>query len=808
MFLARQVTVFSYFRWITYCAMALELIASCTLPTRVQPGKPFVYKTSIDINGHVPGRKDLNERLQNQLDDSLKTRIVSYAGVYREIVRPPAFDTVNIGRSRLFMTSLMHSLGYFHPNIRDTFRIDTVRERFSIKQSWKRLWHSRRYPPRGRWYPTFINFTVTPGKVLRLDSIGYAMATPELQQLVVRNRDKSLLKKNEPYTLQSISDELDRLVVIFRNGGYYKMNKEDLYAEVDTVVAALIDPTLDPFEQIRLLDSLRRKRENPTINVVIKQKPVEDGNKVEKFYIGNVTVYPDANYVEDSLGTPKDTSIVKGYQFICNTNKFKLPFIARNIRLAAGSQYVQRRYYRTINNFTSLGAWQNVDVDLQERYDSVPLLDAFIRLYPAPKQNLNISLETSRNVSDFLTTGQLFGIGVNGRLLNRNAYREAIQTVTNARFGIELGKNLIQTLQVSLAHTINFPRFITPIRINTDSLINPRTVLNLNTAYTDRFLLFRSKSFNTSWGYEWVKGRRREDQDQPGQRWAKTWQYIPLNFEYTKVLKSDSLLHLEDKISSYRFAFNDGIIISQVLSLATRAEKDKNLTLLRGRIEESGAIFGLIKKLELGDLNRFIKVDAEIKHFINREKSQWAFRAFAGYGFVYGKTTDSTGRIVNENNLPFFKAFFAGGPYSMRAWQIRRLGPGSSTLYNPADTVIERFGNMQIELNTEYRFNITTIAGIKVNSALFADIGNIWSREFYPKSDIQVPEASFKLSRLYKDIAIGAGASLRFDFDFFLIRLDWAYKIKDPLYATQNGGWFHDLRLLNGQFQLGIGHPF
>jgi outer membrane protein assembly factor BamA len=115
---------------------------------------------------------------------------------------------------------------------------------------------------------------------------------------------------------------------------------------------------------------------------------------------------------------------------------------------------------------------------------------------------------------------------------------------------------------------------------------------------------------------------------------------------------------------------------------------------------------------------------------------------------------------------------------------------------------------MQIELNTEFRFNITTIAGIKVNSAFFVDMGNIWSTEFDAVSNQKLPEASFKLSRLYRDLAIGAGSSLRFDFDFFLIRLDWAYKIKDPLYAYKNDGWFNDIRILNGQFQLGIGYPF
>jgi outer membrane protein insertion porin family len=370
-----------------------------------------------------------------------------------------------------------------------------------------------------------------------------------------------------------------------------------------------------------------------------------------------------------------------------------------------------------------------------------------------------------------------------------------------------LGTNIIQTLQASLAHTINFPKFISPIKIRTDSLIAPRTLLNLNASYTDRFLLFQSRSFNASWGYEWVKGRRREDQDQVGQRWRKTWQYIPLNYEYTDVIKTDSLRKLENKISSYKFAFNDGLIISQVLSLTTGIEKGNKLTLLRGRVEESGALFGIIKRLELGSLARFVKIDGELKHYVNNPHSGWAFRAFAGYGLVYGKT-DIGGNIVKENNLPFFKAYFAGGPYSMRAWQIRRLGPGSSNAYEKGDTSAERFGNMQIELNTEFRFNITTIAGIKVNSAFFVDMGNIWSTEFDAVSNQKLPEASFKLSRLYRDLAIGAGSSLRFDFDFFLIRLDWAYKIKDPLYAYKNDGWFNDIRILNGQFQLGIGYPF
>ncbi|MET0393082.1 MAG: BamA/TamA family outer membrane protein, partial [Chitinophagaceae bacterium] len=374
----------------------------------------------------------------------------------------------------------------------------------------------------------------------------------------------------------------------------------------------------------------------------------------------------------------------------------------------------------------------------------------------------------------------------------------------------------------SLSHNIYFPKTILPKWIldyyqkrrerkgRTELTLNNRTFLNLNATYTDRREFFRAPSFNMAWGYEWSRRKRRSsDTESASQRWTKTYQLTPFNFEFANVNKTDSLVRLEQRIPAYRFAFNDGLIISSIFSVtATRQyDEDRKLTLLRGRIEESGGLTGMFRRLELGDLRRFVKIDGEFKHYINNKKSSWAFRAFGGVAFIYGKA-DTSGNIIKEHNLPFFKAFYAGGPYSMRAWQVRRLGPGSSTVYDPADTLrIDRFGNMQLEFNAEYRFNITTIAGIKVNSALFVDIGNIWSKEFNA-DNTEIPEASFKFSRLYKDLAVGAGSSLRLDFDFFMIRLDWAYRLKNPRFANVKNGWFQHVGLTDGQLQLGIGYPF
>jgi outer membrane protein insertion porin family len=795
MFLERQFTLFTLSRWICFSLLGLVIMTSCNITSVVKaPAKPFVFKTRIKIPGNVEDKQQLEERLQNQLDDSLKFKVISYGPVVHEIVRPPVYDSLNVGRSAVFMRSLLNSEGYFNPEV--TWKVDTVT-----------------YYPGQKDKPVeqrvIINFTVLPGKVTRLDSIGYDLYTPELQQLVMRRRNESLLKKNAPFNLNAVSNELDRMLNLFRNNGYYKLSRESFFAERDTVVAALIDPTLDPFEQIRLLDSLQRKRVNPTINVVFKQRAAEDSTHLEKFYIGNVKVYPDMSILDDGSDR-KDTVKVPPFTFLAtNPNRFKLPTLARKIRLRPDSLYRQDQYFRTINNFNQLGAWSSVDLSIEERYDSLPKLDVTMRLYPEKKQSLTVDLEASRNVSDFITTGQLFGLGINIQLLNRNAFRESIQTTSIGRFGIELGPNFIQTLQANLAHNIYISRFVARLGWVPKDMVQQRTLVNFNAAYTDRRDFFTVRSINGSWGYEYSKRRSRAVQPEAGRAWTLTIQSTPLNIEYATVKKTDSLDKLQSLIPSYKFAFNDGLIISRIRAYQWGRELGNKFTLARVRFEQSGLLTGMIKKLDQGDLRRFVKLDVEYKHYITYKKSQLAFRTFAGYGYVYGQTdtlrNGNPADIVDENNLPFFKAYFGGGPYSMRAWPIRRIGPGSSVLYDTAKR--ERFGNIQLELNAEYRFNVTTIAGVKINSALFVDIGNMWSKEFTENNE-KIEEASFKFSRLYKDIAIGAGTSLRLDFEIFLIRLDWAYRLKDPAFSNVNSGWFNDLRLVNGQLQLGIGYPF
>jgi len=473
--------------------------------------------------------------------------------------------------------------------------------------------------------------------------------------------------------------------------------------------------------------------------------------------------------------------------------------------LRPGELFRQRNATRTYNNYTQLNTFTQVTVNMQEPKDSSAIVDVSIKMYPAVKQDISVSADASYNTQDVITTGDLFGVGINFGLNNRNVGKQAIQSSTNLRTGVEIdpNKNFIQTIQTSLSHNISFPRLLLPKSIlkgiQADSLRSQRTVLNFNGAYTDRKSFYELKSLNASWGYQLSRSKR--------QRKSHTWYYSPLNIEYVLLTPRDTLNALLARVPNLRFSFNTGLVVSMVAgynyiqTTASGAKKND----FRVGLEESGGITGLIKALDRdANLYRFVKLDADIKHYINFPKTTLVFRLYGGIGVPYGRNKNGQ----KEELLPFFKSFYAGGPYSMRAWQVRQLGLGSSKYFDTAANAkgLDRFGDIQLEGNIEYRFGLGSLFGVKIKSALFTDIGNIWYRN--NNIDPNIVGAEFNFNKLYTDIAVGAGTSLRLDFDYFLIRFDWAYKLKNPVYANENYGWFHDVELSKGQFQLGINYPF
>ena len=159
-----------------------------------------------------------------------------------------------------------------------------------------------------------------------------------------------------------------------------------------------------------------------------------------------------------------------------------------------------------------------------------------------------------------------------------------------------------------------------------------------------------------------------------------------------------------------------------------------------------------------------------------------------GQGIAYGNSVD----------MPFEKSFCAGGTNGMRGWQFRTLGPGG--FRNEYGYDIEHIGDLQLEFNMEYRFPFYAF----INGALFTDIGNIWTLS----NNESFPNGQFHFNTFYRQIALDGGFGLRFDFSFFLVRLDWAVVLCDPAYPEGSRWRISKIGWNDVVWNIGLGYPF
>lgn len=784
--------------------LSLLVLASCSEERRTTVKKNdyplhtgFVYSNKIIVNGvsSKDERNKLTLELDNYWDDSLKARKVQRFLFWYRIKTPPTYDSVNLARSRNFMNAYLNSQGYYYASFKDSIRVDSVGDQIRVH--------------------ALMN--VTPGKNITIDSIAYQLDDSSLQAITMQRMKGTLLKKGGNYSKQVINEELDRLIKIYRNKGYYKFTKEDIFAEVDSSNINLMNITLDPYKQAELIAAIAKKRlENPQWDITIKKRTTYDSSKLIKYSIGNIYYYPETKLSDVTDSLPTDKSFTEeNYGNVWmryKQGKFKYSPLKEHTFFAHGETYNEELYFKTLNTLGQVGAWQQVDGKIVSR--NTDTLDFYFFLTPTLKQNFTVDLEGSRNTGD-IGSGNLFGISTNLSYRNRNVWKQAIQSITNFRTGVELNLNLgnsnyasdqlVQTFNISAGETFAFPRLIQPFNRwkGLRTIDNKRTLLSFNAAYVDRKNYYKLHSIVGSWGYEWKKVTRRAE---------NTWLFKPINVELYSLDTLPGLDTLFMKNPFLRNSFNTGNIYSQSLSFVRtyNTPNGKN-HLLRLGIEETGLLFGAFNQLK-NNIYRYIKLEAEYKQTKKYQKSVMAYRAFAGFGYNYGSYPSTS-----SSTLPFFKQFSLGGPYSMRAWGMRQLGLGSSNTYDSisSSSFRDRYGDMALEGNVEYRFNLATIAGVKIGSALYTDIGNIWNVKKNPTD----PLSEFSFANLGKDLAIGVGTGVRVDFTYFLIRLDFAYKVKDPV-RMGNNGWMsinkfnwtdirsNGLEVPNFALQLGIGLPF
>lgn len=783
--------------------IAISAIFSCTVVKKYKPGEPFIYENTIKIKGNIKKEKEteIKENLAKQIEDSVLVNEVSklpwpkfpWIIPVPVIDKPLRYDSAAIQKSVRNMKYLMSSLGFRSSEI-------TVDSSLKIRKKQHRI---------------KVKYTIEAGRLFLIDSIAYNFGDSLLQTLAMVTREESLLKKGDPFEVNMIDNELARLVNVFQNNGFSRFSRENIIALADSSYFELIDPTLDPFEYIQKLSEANEQKKNPLVDVYFMLNTIRDSSSLKQYTIGSFRVYPDA--MSDEKLPVVDTSVtnIEGFKIITVNNTFDPKFIARQIEIKPGSLFEKDKYSQTLNNFHRLGTWQNINL-LGERVDSSATINYMLRLSPAKKQYFSVDFEGSSILnteqSVQVVAGKV-GLAVNFSLRNRNIGKKAIQLENSLRTGIEFNDfSQILSGEITLINRLTIPWMETPFSSQFEKKFkNARTIISADFSYVDRFEFYLLRTFNTFLGYEWKSST------------ATTWQYRPLNFEYTRFDPEILFLQSIQDFPLLLYTYNDGLIIGTNLTYIHNFNSltSKHVNLIRIFGDESGVLVGEVFKNQtargksLANLFRYVKMDIDYRHIINFQKTSMHFRAFAGYGLAF-QTEARRGEVT----LPFFKSYSAGGPNSMRGWPIRKVGIGSNLFF---DTIAngqlsDKYADIRLETNFEYRFNLFRFFGFWMRGAVFTDIGNIWFRN---DLDGTLPQADLNFSRFYKDLAVASGVGARLDFSYFLLRFDLGFPLKDPrfgpqnndpsviqFYSPQKNGWFVKDVWNKPTFQFAIGYPF
>ena len=785
--------------------MLLALLASCTIVRKAPVNSAFIFENNIKITGKLSKKeiKELTLRLNEQIEDSAQIRKASkipwpsfpWIIPVPVMSSPYPFKTGPVKQSVLNMQYFMASIGYR----RSTVSFDTTIKRHKDQ------------------IRAITNFNVQAGPITRIDSITYDFENIILDSLVKITNGESAIQKEKKLNYSLIDREISRLTELFQNNGFARFTKEDIIAEIDTGSNELLSPMTDPFNYALLLSSIKNKALMPEADIFFKLRNSSFKNHLNQYTIGNVFIEPDTD-PEDSVQftTNQYKDSLPGIYVLQTRNLFNNDFIKSQIQIIPSGTYTREAYNRTINQLNKLGVWQNINIS-SEINDSLNKIDYALKLQPAKKQYFSIDLEGSSivNTSQLVQVGSgRVGLANNFTLRNRNIGKKAIQLENSLRTGIEFNNfKRILSGEITLTNRMTFPKLVAPISEKLKGYFQQaRTIASVDFSYIDRFRFFQLNTVNTFIGYEWRPGP------------FSSWQFKPINIEFTQFRPDSLFLQSIQDFPLLLYTYNNGLIIGMnaVFNRNLTPSNSRNISLLKVYAEESGLLAGSLfkKQTEQGrifeNLYRFIKADVEIKHIKSYQKSSLHLRAYAGAGLALN-TSSRKGQVT----LPFFKSFIAGGPNSMRGWSIRKLGIGSNIFF---DTVAngrfnDKYADIQLEGNIEYRFNLFPFYGFWMRGAVFSDIGNIWFRDNLNGS---LPGSGFKLNKLGKDIAIASGFGARIDFSYFLLRFDLGFPVKDPRYGPENkgnaaasqffadkaGGWFVQDVWNKPTFQFAIGYPF
>lgn len=725
------------------------------------------------------------EKGKKPLDEDWKTK---WEWLKYTVGEPPvALDTTKTKKSVEQLDIFLKKRGYFNDSIRYEIR-----------------------PTHDSTRATVV-YTVNPGKAHYIRSLKYDIRDSQIAGRKDFFESTTLLKPGDRFSIEAFDDEREKVTSYLNNRGYYGFTKDFVMFEVDSTAGNY---------QVDLNIRIRKVREESGDAGQVNSRDHK------KFFIGDVYVH--TNYSPTDRGySPDDTLKHEDIMILFDGEPGVKPNLLNyTVFIRKGELYQKDDVESTYRRFNELGIFRAVNIRFDEQIgeNGINILDCHIYLTPAKVQG--VSLETTGTHRD-----PSLGIQANLGYRHKNIFKgaEALQFKLHTGFeaqppvtteeqvqgegGESLSRQIVlNTFEIGPEVSLQFHRLF-PIKVENLSKTNdPSTTFSAALNFQRRPDYQRTLS-TFRWRYRFQETR------------FKTHVIDPIEFSVIRINKSqlfeDRLNQLNDQflLSSYQdhlisatgysFIYNNQEFKYQRKHMWNSVSLELAGSLLRLLHKGLGAEADEDGNYQMFDIQfaQYVKVEDDLRFYRNfKDKNTIVLRLNGGVGLP----------LNNLDVLPFDRSFFTGGSSGIRAWQARTLGPGSYRDSTAAVTY-NNIGEVLIETNIEYRFDLTDLMKI----GIFIDAGNIWLLE---EDDIR-PGSGFNKDRFLSEIAVGTGLGLRFDFDFFLIRLDMGIQLKDPAKVPgerwiwepkdEYNQYLYDLNPTDPKryvprtvFNLGIGYPF
>lgn len=682
---------------------------------------------------------------------------------------PVVFDPASAYQTTLQLKSLLDTKGCFNSEV-----------------------SYRTIPQKRRNVKVCYQINATPRYVI--DEVNYHCRVDSIKPYLPRIKDESLIKAGDCYDQSMISSERDRIAEYLQNEGFFFASPDLISFMVDTTYSS---------------------EKNLSIDVFIRSS--DPSRPLQKYYIGDVVIHSDASSI-----SPNDTLVYLNqlrtrqvpYTFVYDSSMSLSPkIISQSMMLFPGRPYRPRSITLTSNSLMSLHNFKYIDIQFKPKADSSNVVDADIRLLTANRRKISASIELSNAssvgsgiTSEFLTSGNL-GVETILEYQNKNLFGGAELLKVDASLLVELPKFILRggadefheifsAFETGLNASLDIPQFLLPFSSGiTWQRAKPHTIVSLGADYQYRSYFERILG-NVSFGYTWNHSRQIQHQ------------VVPIELTYVRFLSLDeSFLNRLQGVSDLRlkYQYSDHYVMAARYNYIYNTQQfgsRTNFSYLNATIETAGNLLQGLSLLTDGPVDQngvrqlfgvpysqYVRINLDGKrYFYHGRNRTFVARIQAGLGLPY----------ANSQSMPYEKSFFGGGPTTMRAWQLRRLGPGGFN--TESGDILERVGDIQLVINLEERF---PIAGI-FEGAVFSDIGNVWLMN--PSQDY--PDGEFRFDKFYKEMAVGIGLGLRLNISILTLRLDFGIPLFDPGYS-QGLCW----RLPHWKFNqvvtnIGINYPF